>query len=94
VTRPPPPRGASEGELAYRKYQCGACHGEDGAGNVSLREAGRKYATDAELAERIRNPTRFVRDSQMPPGEGVISEPDYAALASYVRSLAAAGSGR
>jgi mono/diheme cytochrome c family protein len=89
VTSAPPP-GASEGELAYRKYQCGACHGEDGAGNVSLREAGKKYATDAELAERIRNPTRFVRDSQMPPGEGVISESDYASLVVYVGALATA----
>jgi mono/diheme cytochrome c family protein len=86
----PLPPGASEGELAYRKYHCGACHGEDGAGNISLREAGQKYATDADLAERIRNPTRFVRDSQMPPGEGVISESDYAPLAVYVRALAAA----
>lgn len=86
---PAAPAPASEGERVYRRHACGACHGDDGSGPIALKEAWRKYGTDAELAERIRRPTRFVPDTQMPTWDGVIAEADYAPLAAYVRSLGA-----
>jgi mono/diheme cytochrome c family protein len=88
---PPPaaPAPASDGERVFRKHECGACHGEDGSGPIALKDAWRKYGTDAELAERIRRPSSFVPNTQMPTWDGVIAEADYAPLAAYVRSLGA-----
>ncbi|MBK8233755.1 MAG: c-type cytochrome [Candidatus Eisenbacteria bacterium] len=88
---PPLPDTADLGQKLYAKYECATCHGEDGKGDNDLTGAATKWATDEEIAAYIKNPSRFVPDTQMPEWEGVIAEEEFLPLAAYVRRL---GGGR
>jgi mono/diheme cytochrome c family protein len=77
----------SVGKVAYYKYGCQSCHGTDGLGTCDLRGAHRKYKSDAEIVNWIRDPSKLSPGTKMPTWEGVIAEGDYAPLVTYVRLL-------
>jgi mono/diheme cytochrome c family protein len=90
---PPPEAYAVSGERGkqvYYAYGCNGCHGDTGKGQYDLRRGPADYPTDDELIAWIRHPERFRPGIVMPTWDGVIKEDEYAPLASYVRSLAAA----
>ncbi len=78
------------GRQAYYAYGCNGCHGDTGNGQYDLRQGPAKYPTDGELIAWIKHPERLRPGIVMPTWDGVIKEEEYAPLASYVRSLAAA----
>jgi mono/diheme cytochrome c family protein len=90
----PPPEAyvvtGERGRQVYYAYGCNGCHGDNGRGQYDLRKGPAKYPTDDELIAWIRHPERFRPGIVMPTWDGVIKEDEYAPLASYVRSLAAA----
>ncbi len=82
---------ASAGKIAYYRYACQSCHGANGVGSCDLRGAHRKYKTDAEIINWIRDPSKLSAGTKMPTWDGVIAEGDYASLVTYVRLLGAGG---
>jgi mono/diheme cytochrome c family protein len=88
--QPPPYAGGSEmseGKRIYQKYACQACHGDTGDGVCNLRQAAKKYPTDAALRAFIERPQAQVPGSRMPRWEGVIQEAEYPLLLDYLRTL-------
>jgi cytochrome c2 len=78
---------AAGGEKAFLRYGCQSCHGVAGVGICDLRQARRKYDTDAKLEAFIRDPSKFVPGSKMPTWNGVIPEADYAPLIAHINTL-------
>lgn len=85
---------ASTGEKVYLRYGCQSCHGLSGVGICDLRQARRKYDTDAKLEAFIRDPSKFVPASKMPTWNDVIAASDYAPLIAHVDALQTAPSNR
>jgi mono/diheme cytochrome c family protein len=90
--RPPQPQvaivdGALPGKKLYYRYQCQACHGDNGQGVCDLRGAHRKYPADDALIAWIRDPSKLLPSTKMPTWDGIIAEADYAPLCAYVRTL-------
>jgi len=81
---------ADAGRVAFHKYGCNTCHGNDGAGTHDLRAGVSKYATDEELIAYIKHPERTRPGVAMPTWDGTIEESEYAPLAGFVRSLSTA----
>ncbi len=80
---------APEGEQLYRRYQCTACHGEEGVGMCDLRQARERYPSEASLIAFLREPSAFVPGTKMPSYKDVIADDEWAPLAAYVRQLEA-----
>jgi mono/diheme cytochrome c family protein len=76
---------ADLGEHVFHTRGCHYCHGEDGKW---LTDGAADFATDAELAEFIRDPGRERPWIEMPAWNGVLAEDEYAPLVEYVRSRA------
>lgn len=87
MTSPVPAVSADEGKRLYHKYQCTACHGENGVGIADLRHAAEHYPTEAALEAWIRSAPSIKPDTKMPAWQGVIAEADYPALIAYVKQL-------
>jgi mono/diheme cytochrome c family protein len=81
---------ADAGRVVFHKYGCHGCHGDDGGGRTDLRPGVARYATDAALIAYIKHPERTKPGVAMPTWDGTIEEHEYAPLARFVRSLAAA----
>jgi mono/diheme cytochrome c family protein len=81
------PASEGQGKQVYYKYSCNSCHGDQGLGLHDLRSAWKKYPTEAELIEYIKDPSAKVPGIKMPTWNGVIAEEEYAPLASYVQML-------
>jgi mono/diheme cytochrome c family protein len=79
------------GAQVYYGYGCHRCHGDTGSGLWDLRPGAANHPTDEALIEYIKHPERAKPGIAMPTWDGVIAEEEYAPLAAYVRSLAAAG---
>jgi mono/diheme cytochrome c family protein len=89
----PPPAAVSVadgGRAVYAKYGCNSCHGDTGNGSFDMLKGLDRYATDEALIAYIKHPERSRPGVRMPTWDGVIEEHEYAPLARYVRSLAAA----
>jgi len=81
---------ADAGGAIFRKYGCHSCHGDDGAGRHDLRKGVASHPTDESLIAYIKHPERTKPGVAMPTWDGTIEEHEYAPLARFVRSLAAA----
>lgn len=84
----PPTDGAEGvGVSLYARYGCRSCHGENGVGVGDLRQAHRKYRTDAELEARIRHPEAFKPGTRMPAFDRTIPATEFPPLLAHVRRL-------
>ncbi len=81
---------ADAGRKVFHKYGCNSCHGNDGGGTYDIRRGIPNYATDEALIDYIKHPERTRPGIAMPTWDGTIEESEYAALARFVRTLAAA----
>ncbi len=79
------------GRHVFFTYGCHYCHGETGVGIADLRGADAAFATDAEMAAFILDPTATRPDTDMPSWRGVIADDDVAAVVTYVRGRAGGG---
>jgi mono/diheme cytochrome c family protein len=80
-------RALAEGRDVYVKYGCRSCHGDAGVEIGDLRQADRKYATDAALEAWIRRPGDFKPETKMPSFDKAIREDELPPLLAYVREL-------
>ena len=92
VARAVPPAVAEDdpGKKLYYRYGCYGCHGDTGIGTADLRKGPEHYPTEAALISWIKNAPSIKPGTRMPQWEGVIPDPEFPLLASYVRRLGAA----
>lgn len=74
-----------EGKKLYSKYDCVACHGNDGTTPFSLTGQATPIPVDS-LEQYIKNPGKF-SNTRMPSFDGIINEGEYPALIAYVQRL-------
>jgi mono/diheme cytochrome c family protein len=77
----------AEGRRLYVQYGCRSCHGDTGVEIGDLRQADKKYASDAEIEAWIRHPEGLKPGTKMPSFDAVIAPNDFPPLIAYVRQL-------
>jgi mono/diheme cytochrome c family protein len=75
------------GRHVYLRSGCQYCHGEDGDGLMTLVGAS-AFASDAEAAAFIADPSRRDPECIMPPWKDVLTPDELTAVAAYARALA------